>query len=102
MQVVETGQGERLSERATDVFVVLLGAYHDTLINLRYRGVSSFDLAGLSVNKGHGDWRYDEFRVAESGALVHEIEWWSQDEVAHWTIECEDIEFAAHPHRTAS
>lgn len=44
-----------------------------------------------SVREGHGDWRYDEFRVTDAGHLVHEIEWWAAGEAGRWLIEAGDV-----------
>jgi len=52
--------------------------------------------------RGHRDWRYDEFRLADGGRLVHEIEWWSSEETARWIIVAEDVEHRSIPHPNAS
>jgi len=46
---------------------------------------------------GHDDWRYDEFRLADEGHLIHEIEWWGRGEVARWVIEASDVQFSWYP-----
>jgi hypothetical protein len=97
LTVQETGLGDRQESRSTSVFVQLLGAYHDLVLTFNYRGVYRYSFDGSDVGAGHTDWRYDEFRLAESGRLVHEIEWCSSSATGRWLIEAEDVslEFSA-------
>jgi hypothetical protein len=66
--------------RSTTLTIRLLGAYHDGFIEFLYPEVYAYDLGATSVGQGHGDWRYDEFRLGDGGRLVHEIEWASAAE----------------------
>ena len=91
----ETGRGERQQDRSVTLGIELLGAYHDRVLTFEYRGVHRYSLEGASVEGGHMDWRYDEFRVEESGRLVHEIEWWGLHQTGRWMIEAEDVAFTS-------
>jgi hypothetical protein len=89
----EAGHGERRESRSLSLRLCLLGAYHDLELELVYPKVFAYRLSGASVARGHGDWRYDEFRVSKDGHLVHEIQWWGSDERATWAIESDDVVF---------
>lgn len=89
----ETGRGERRQERRVVLQVELFGAYHDLVLTFEYGGVHRYLLDGKAVHEGHMDWRYDEFRIAESGRLVHEVEWCGASEGARWLIEADDVAF---------
>jgi hypothetical protein len=93
MTVTELSKGERKQERTAALSIELLGAYHDTVIKFHYQGVRRYDLSADSVLEGHGDWRYDEFRLSEQGTLIHEIEWRSHRFKSHWLIEANDVQF---------
>lgn len=71
------------------VQVRLLGAYHDGHIELHYADVSRYEFQGPTVRSGHGDWLWDEFRLADGGRVLHEIEW---ENGGRWLIEAADIE----------
>ncbi len=75
----------------------LLGAYHDGHIGFHYEGVTAYSLSSDNLSRGHGDWRYDEFRVSESGTLIHEIEWWGAEGPVTWLIEAADVRHSWHP-----
>lgn len=62
-------------------------------IELHYPRVASYELSGLELGFGHHDWRYDEFRLSETGLVIHEIEWAHMGETARWTIEAADVVF---------
>jgi hypothetical protein len=49
--------------------VVLLGAYQDLELEFYYPKVFAYSLQGDALERGHGDWRYDEFRLLETGIL---------------------------------
>jgi hypothetical protein len=87
----ETGEGERRQERGLVLEVELLGAYHDLVLTFEYRDVYRYLLDGKAVQEGHKDWRYDEFRIADSGRLVHEVEWCGTSESGRWLIEAGDV-----------
>jgi hypothetical protein len=93
----ELSSGERCEARTTELSLLLLGAYHDLKLWIVYKGVVSLNVDGPNLVNGHGDWRYDEFRVSEDGRLVHEIEWASHKDHARWIITAEDIEYDVVP-----
>ena len=76
--------------------VRLLGAYHDMELDFRYPTVFSYELHGLELGRGHGDWRYDEFRLDHEGRLLHEIQWAGAKDRASWIICADDVVFSAH------
>jgi hypothetical protein len=93
--VREPAQGERQQHRKIDIQIVLLGAYHDGKIELRYPEVASyyiargFDSSSRGKKIGHGDWLTDEVRLSDTGGIIHEIEF----ERGIWIIEARDIEY---------
>ena len=89
----EVATGERHEIRSTTLRVRLLGAYHDGHIEFRYPQVFRYHLELDPALHGHLDWRYDEFRVTESGNVLHEIEWRTRDGTGHWIVEASDVEF---------
>jgi hypothetical protein len=93
--IAEPATGERGEQRVTAIRVRLLGAYHDGFIELFYPQVIRYSLSSPSSVRGLRDWRYDEFRLAPSGHMIHEIEWagFSPDEVSRWIIEASDVKF---------
>lgn len=93
----EPSQGERHEVRKTDLNLTLLGAYHDVRIHLFYSGVAALNIDGRSLEKGHGDWCYDEFRVSDDGFLIHEIEWASIESKSRWIITARDLEYRSEP-----
>ena len=94
MQIIESSEGKRNEERATEVKIMLLGAYHDGYIELHYKNVTSINLDSHNAKLGHKDWRYDEFKHTQSGLFVHEIEWSGKAKTANWKIEAEEIEYS--------
>lgn len=105
LRVRETGSGARQSQRSAEITVRLFGAYHDGHIELRYRDVSRYDCRFdrlRAAHVAHADWRYDEFRLAEGGRLIHEIEWWHRYETARWIIEAADVTFTWTPNQSGS
>jgi hypothetical protein len=75
--------------------VILLGPYHDGLIELCYFGVYSYEMRGdldsahPRLRRPHGDWLIDEIRLSKADKVIHEI----QFERASWLIECEDLSY---------
>lgn len=88
--ISEPSSGERHQVRVTSARIRLLGAYHDGFIELFYPQVFRYSLGLDDATGGHRDWRYDEFRLSNTGWLVHEIEW---SDGATWIIEASDVEF---------
>jgi hypothetical protein len=84
--------GKNDEKRTCALHVRLLGAYHDGYIELLYPRVFSYTFTCADALQGHGDWRYDEFRLSERGHLLHEIEWWSPNARGRWIIEASDVE----------
>jgi len=94
----ERGTGDRRGNRTCSLRMVLLGAYRDCRIELIYRKVYSYHFENIDSGNGTGDWRYDEFRLADDGHVVHEIEWASGPaRGAKWLIEAADVEFKILP-----
>jgi len=54
---------------------------------------TAYDVAASQAGRGHGDGRYDEFRVTQGGRLIHEIEWAAVSETGRWLIEASDVAF---------
>src|SRR5262245_48815645 len=81
LSISELASGERSQNRAIEIRVRLLGAYHDRHIELIYEGVKNYSLetsaefkAPQAYRAGHGDWLIDEIRLSESNLVLHEIE----------------------------
>ena len=90
--------------RKVSIHVRLLGAYHDGHIELVYHGVRRYRIElepkQRDLDRGHRDWRHDEFRVSEPGHFEHEIEWWGAESSGTWLIDAAEIEYQwlpAHP-----
>lgn len=84
----------------TTMTIKLLGPYHDGYIELHYPQLLGYRLTADKTAQGHGDWRYDEFRLDEQGRLLHEIEW---SDTGNWLIVASDVQhkwlpFDAQPH----
>jgi|SRR5690606_12244825 len=97
LRIEEPADGARQEVRHVAIRVRLLGAYHDGYIELCYPRVFRYNLSLGNGQTGHQDWRYDEFRVAETGHLIHEIEWCGMEDVGRWIIEASDVEFTWRP-----
>ena len=90
-QLNEAGSGLRKDIRASSFTIRLLGAYHDGHIEFHYPQVFNYSLSCGGLGSGHGDWRYDEFRVDGEGRLVHEIEWAAVGGTQSWIIVASDV-----------
>jgi len=94
--ISEPAEGETKDHRGLEITVKLLAAFHDGLIELRYKGVYEYEMRGHSdesrpkLHRPHGDWLIDEVRLAENGRVIHEIKF----TLASWLIECEDINYS--------
>jgi hypothetical protein len=95
LTVAEPSAGERNEQRFTTIHIRLLGAYHDGFIEFFYPRVFNYSLGTPASRRGHGDWRFDEFRVSPNGRLIHEIEWagFPGGQGSRWVIEAADVEF---------
>lgn len=91
--ICEPADGETKDDRGLEIIVKLLGAFHDGLIEFRYKGVYAYEMTGHSdeswprIHRPHGDWLIDEIRLSEKGRVIHEIKFTQ----AMWLIECEDL-----------
>ena len=93
----EIEKGEKFEIRPIEIYIKLLGAYHNGHIEIRYENIHSYSFNSnrgfrISEYKGeyfHGDWLRDEIRLSENEFVIHEIEW----ENGNWQIEAEDIEY---------
>jgi hypothetical protein len=100
LELLEHYGAESKEPRHLKLIVRLLGAYHDGHICLFYDDVKSysFGFSGAAsrnaLNRGNGDWLYDEFRLSQNGFLLHEIEW----ENSRWLIEATDVSLEWRPH----
>jgi hypothetical protein len=83
--------------RTVAITVRLLGAYHDGIIEMHYPRVFEYCFNSTSLDRGHRDWRYDEFRVSDEGHLIHEIEWCGSQDIRSWFIEASDVHFKWSP-----
>lgn len=94
--ISEPSAGKRHEIRQTSIRVRLLGAYHDKILEFVYPRVFAYSFAAPTVQHGHYDWRYDEFRLNKAGNLIHEIEWAGPPGYsARWIIETSDVEFTS-------
>jgi hypothetical protein len=91
VQMGEPSSGERREVRTTSICIHLLGAYQDGFIEFHYPTVFEYRLVADTLGQGHGDWRYDEFRLDEKGRLVHEIEWAAFGAMNTWLIVASDV-----------
>lgn len=87
----ELSSGPRHEVRSCELTIRLLGAYHDGHIEFVYPDVRAYDMKMITLKKGHGDWTYDEFRLSESGRVIHEIEWARSEDTGRWLIEAADV-----------
>lgn len=99
--ISEPSSGKRHEVRFTSIRIRLLAAYHDGCIEFFYPRVFAYCLDAVDANAGLRDWRYDEFRLSDSGHVIHEIEWSGLHETARWVIESSDVQFQWLPNRSA-
>lgn len=94
----EPSSGDRQENRTLSLRVRLLGAYHDRYIELFYPLVYAYSMSTAHSSHGHGDWRYSEIRLNDSGNVVHEIEWAGPPgRDARWLIEASDVQLTSIP-----
>jgi hypothetical protein len=91
ISITEPSSGERNEIRTVAITIRLLSAYHDGFIEFHYPEVFEYQINAGVFGQGHGDWRYDEFRLNEAGKLVHEIEWASYWADNTWLIVASDV-----------
>jgi hypothetical protein len=73
---------------------LLLGAYQDGVVVFGYSRVLAYRLDAWDTSGGHRGWRYDEFRLADSGGVLHEIEWAGLEATSRWLIEAADVQMS--------
>jgi hypothetical protein len=98
ISISEPAIGSRHEIRTVEITIKLLSAYHDGYIELHYPEVYEYRIAADTLGQGHGDWRYDEFRLDDKGRLVHEIEWASYGATNTWLLVASDIHHKWFPH----
>jgi hypothetical protein len=91
LTINESAMGDRQQYRSIDIYLRLLGAYHDGHLELAYRDVRSYTLATPpdclwppSNGAGHGDWLIDDIGLSERGLVLHSILF---SRGSRWTIE---------------
>jgi hypothetical protein len=91
----ESERGDRREIRRLALRLTLLGAYHDLELEFFYPQVFAYRFEGDGVERGQGDWLYDEFRLADNGHLLHEIQWRGVPTGSRgtWLIESDDVVF---------
>ena len=93
LTIEEPSSGSRHEIREVAITIKLLGPYHDGFIELHYPHVFEYRMSGIELQRGHGDWRYDEFRVDQEGRVLHEIQWWaSVTAQSTWLIVASDVQ----------
>ena len=117
ISIREVSRENEPQDRAIEILVRLLGAYHDGHIELRYKNVRTYsvgksfpigvmaesDLGGQPdlmddffqnlANQGHNDWLVDEIRLTQQGLVIHEIKFM----LGRWIIECEELTYEWKP-----
>lgn len=92
LTISESSSGERNEIRTVQITIKLLSAYHDGFIEFHYPEVTKYQISAEFLEQGHGDWRYDEFRIDQNGKLIHEIEWASYGATNTWIIVASDVQ----------
>jgi hypothetical protein len=94
-QLISNDYSVKTREKLPSEFELeLLGAYHDCLLNFKYKSVLDLAIqgcAGSLVNKDYDPWRIDEFSTDEDDNLIHEICFLSG---VVWRIKCTSFEFS--------
>jgi len=98
LEIVEKGVPRHSDNRTLNIRIVLLGAYHDGFITLKYSNVHSYSLekpkfrtSVRSEGPSHGDWLFDEISLNDEALVCHEIEFAN---ASPWIIVCEDIQYS--------
>jgi hypothetical protein len=81
--ISESSSGDRQQNRGLEIHVRLLGAYHDGVIELTYKGVQSYSILARGDRAGHGDWLKDEIELRPQDNLHHKVT------LAHGSFEIE-------------
>ena len=77
-----------------DAEFVLLGAYHDGHLHVKYKNIHSFTVQRPEVAGGPVEIYRDEVRLSEKNLVLHEIEFLA---MPNWLVECEDISVVWEP-----
>jgi len=91
ISISEPSSGSRNEIRTVSIRIKLLSAFHDGFIELEYPEVYEYEINASTLGQGHGDWRYDQFRLNEKDQLIHEIEWASYGLENTWKIVASDV-----------
>jgi hypothetical protein len=91
LTINEPATGTRQENRTVEIKIELLSPYHDGVIEFHYPKVFGYRFNALDLEMGHRDWRYDEFRIDDSGNLIHEIEWFGPEATAKSWIVATDV-----------
>lgn len=89
--VIRESEIDKAAGNGPVIEIELLGAYHDGITKLTYRGVLAYEATlpaetkRLGGEPSHGDLELDELRLSESGNVLHEIHFSSS---AQYVIEC--------------
>jgi len=89
--IQESGKGDRLQYRSTDIEIELLGAFHDRILKIEYRNVLRYSLDSMTEGTGHESWEIDEVGLSDRFVVCHKIKFSSG---AFWYIECERFSFS--------
>ena len=96
-RIVEAQIDKPAGQRQVVLRVRLLNAYHDRHLEFTYSDVARYELHLSNGLSGHWDWRFDEFRLADDGRVIHEIEWWNSAETARCVIVAADVKLQSIP-----
>lgn len=82
----------RDEDRAMNLTMTLLGAYHDRILTFKYTNVTECNFEILKTGTQNvGDWLNDELDIVERGFVSHEILWQFGKP---WKIISEFVEFS--------
>ena len=98
LEITENYPKEDISERNTDIMIIFFGAYHDSILTIKYKNVVGYEknlntLPQPMLNKGafsnHGDFLYDQLIINEDNFLEHTIAL----SMGKFFIKCKDIDY---------
>jgi len=91
--ILEETKHTHSTPRPVSIRIRISLAHAGRLAEFFYPTVSSYTIQGIPTAGGHQDWRYDEFKLSDSGLLIHEIEWCGAHGTARWVIEASDVQY---------
>lgn len=91
VHISESDAREQSGRRTILLRLRLLNAQRTHELEFTYPAVTRYTLDLFHGAWGHRGWRYDEFRLADDGQVIHEIEWAGPRETARWTIVASDV-----------